>query len=158
MKGTKTVDSNVFVFACHITSRPIAARSHLIRSFLIIAMFRSISLLSILSVCFFASEVLSSPVLLWSTSYVAISVPNTDRDCFLLTAFSDLLQAPVSLSTVSSQDLISNSICKLNHEQIELRIVAVNDVRQDGQGNNGLVDDHLLFLVNHRRSPTWTTT
>ena len=70
-------------FACHITSRQIADRSHLISSFLIIAMFRSISLLSILSACLFASEVFSSPVLLWSTSYVTMSLRNNDRDIFL---------------------------------------------------------------------------
>ena len=92
-------------FACHITSRQIADRSHLISSFLIIAMFRSISLLSILSACLVASEVLSSPVLLWSTSYVTIFIRNNDRDIvlpFLATLFKHRYRSRLSHHRISS--------------------------------------------------------
>ncbi len=40
----------------------------------------------------------------------------------------NLPQSAVPLSTLSSINLISNHICKLTNKQIQLRLLAVNDV------------------------------
>ncbi|UJR28942.1 hypothetical protein I4U23_010159 [Adineta vaga] len=54
------------------------------------------------------NSVLSSPVLLWSNAA--------------------LPRSTVSFSTIPSIDMISNSICQLSNEQIQVRLFAVNDL------------------------------
>jgi hypothetical protein len=56
------------------------------------------------------NQVFSSPVLIWSNSKFPPSV--------------------VPLSTLYPNDVISNHICKLASEQIQIRLFAVNEVGQ----------------------------
>ncbi|UJR20700.1 hypothetical protein I4U23_023821 [Adineta vaga] len=66
------------------------------------------SVLFVLITLSLQNHVLTSPVLLWSNA----NLPKTS----------------VSLGTLSPLDLISNSICKLSNEQIQLHIIAVDDL------------------------------
>jgi len=57
------------------------------------------------------NQVLASTVLLWSNT--------------------NLPQSAIPLSKVSSLDIISNHICKLNSDQIEIRLFAVNELTNE---------------------------
>ncbi|CAF1640836.1 unnamed protein product [Adineta ricciae] len=76
------------------------------------------------------NSVLASPVLLWSNA--------------------NLPRSSVSLSTVPSIDIISNYICQLSNEQIQVRLFAVNDLTNEDI-QRGLQSQHSV-LVNARKA------
>ncbi|CAF0731597.1 unnamed protein product [Adineta steineri] len=71
------------------------------------------------------NQVFASPVLLWSNA--------------------NLPQSPVPLSTLTSLQVISNYICKLDSEQIQLRLFAVNDLTNEDI-QRGSQSNHPILL------------